>query len=123
MRPLLIVCFLFLGVPESQGNFKNVILGQRLCTEDQSFCMRASIDHKVSQRYLELNARVIKVSRPGRVTLRLKGLKGDNTEVSTKLVFSVAGKYSQLIKSRSSKLRNVGKRTLWRVASLSFKGR
>lgn len=121
VRVLFAVCFLCLVASEAQSHFKNVILGQRLCTAEQRLCIRASVDHKVSQQYLELNARVLRVSKPGRVTLRLKGRTRAGKELSAKLVFSVNGRYSQLIKARSSKLRQADKQTQWQVVSMRVK--
>lgn len=79
----------------------NVFLGKRLCSQDKQICVKGSMDYNYSEGVLEFHGRIKKTTKPGTLTIRMKGTSKNGETFYTSISTSLQGKYSELIKSES----------------------
>jgi hypothetical protein len=70
---------------------------QRLCDEEQRFCLRGTILYYPNSRLIEINARVIRAPGPGWVSILFRGSDRNNQPNTAVMEFPVRGNTTEII--------------------------
>lgn len=98
----------------------NVFLGQNICAENNSICVKGSLEYNYSRGKLVFHGRVKNSSKPGIFTIQVQGISEDNEFYSAYLRTKLNGKYSEIVNIESGSVIKHRRDIEWTISRVSY---
>lgn len=122
MKAANIIQFLFFLVFSSfaTAGSTNIFLGQKICAENNSICVKGTLEYNYSRGRLVFHGRVKNSSEPGIFTIQVQGISEDNKFYNAFLRTKLSGKYSELVNIESGSVIKHRRDIDWTISRVSY---
>ena len=98
----------------------SVFLGKKLCTQNNTICIKGSMEYNYSNGKLLFHGRVKKTTKAGIFVIDMEGITRKNELIRVHLQGSLKGKYSEIVRIESGKIIRNRRDIKWKIKAFGY---